>query len=193
MSTDPHAPPGTSARDELRSLRSQWLLLLILGIGMVLTGVFAITSSFVATLATVTFAGTLLVIGAIMQVVNAVTCRNWRGFFVYLLGGVLYGVVGLMMMNHPVAAAAGLTLMIAASLLIGGILRIVIAAAERFGGWPWVLINGFISVALGVFIWRHLPETATWLIGTFVGIDLLFGGASWILLAFEVRSCASTE
>jgi len=184
MSTEPQATSGSPLRDELQHLRSQWVLLLILGIGLVLTGTMAIISSFVATLATVTFVGTLLVIGAIMQVVNAVTCRNWRGFFVYLLGGVLYGVVGLIMMNHPLAAAAGLTLMIAASFMVGGILRIVVAASERFHGWPWVMINGFISVFLGVFIWRHLPETAFWLIGTFVGIDLIFGGASWIMLAF---------
>ena len=62
---------------------------------------------------------------------------------------------------------------------------------EHFHGWPWVLLNGFISVFLGIYIWRHLPETAMWLIGTFVGIDLIFCGASWIFLAFGIRSVSS--
>jgi uncharacterized membrane protein HdeD (DUF308 family) len=193
MSTAPPPASESPLRDELQHLRSHWLLLLILGIGLVLIGTVAIISSFIATLATVTFLGILLFFGAIMQVVNAVTCRNWRGFVVYLLGGILYGVVGLIMMNHPLAAAAGLTLMLAASFMIGGIIRIVTAAVEHFHGWPWVMLNGFITLFLGIYIWRHFPADAFWLIGLFVGVDLIFCGWSWIFLAFGIRNAFSSK
>jgi uncharacterized membrane protein HdeD (DUF308 family) len=148
----------------------------------------AIISSFIATLATVTFFGTMLLAGAVIQLVNAVTCRNWRGFLGYLLAGILYAVVGLIMMNHPLAAAAGLTLMLAAGFMAGGIIRIVVAAVEHFHGWPWVMVNGFISLFLGIYIWRHFPEDAVWVIGLFVGIDLISSGWSWIILALGIRS-----
>jgi uncharacterized membrane protein HdeD (DUF308 family) len=187
------APSDSPLREELHHLGEHWLLLLILGISLVLVGTFAIVSSFIATLATVTFLGTLLVVGAIFQIVNAITCRSWRGFIVYLLAGVLYGVVGLMMMNHPVAAAAGLTLMLAAMFMVGGIIRIVVSAVERFHGWPWLMLSGFISLFLGLFIWRHFPETVFWVIGTFVGIELIFAGWSWIFLAIGIRSATSSK
>lgn len=183
------APPSDSPlRDELLHLREHWLLLLILGIALALTGTMAIISAFIATLATVTFFGTLLIIGAVIQLVNAVTCRNWRGFAVYLLGGILYGVVGMIMTNHPVEAAAGLTLMLAAGFMIGGIIRIVVAAIEHFHSWPWVMLNGFVNLFLGIYIWRHFPGSAFWVIGLFVGIDLIFCGWSWIFLAIGIRS-----
>jgi uncharacterized membrane protein HdeD (DUF308 family) len=187
MSTEPQFPTDNPLRQELQHLRESWLLLLILGISLVVLGTLSIVFAFVATLATVTVFGTLLFVGGVMQVVNAVTCRNWRGFMVYLLTAILYAVVGLIMMNHPLAAAAGLTLMLAATFMAGGTIRIVVAAVEHFHGWPWVMVNGFISLLLGIYIWRHFPESAFWVIGLFVGIDMVFSGWSWVMLAIGVR------
>lgn len=193
MSTDPIPPFNSLIREELQSLREHWLLLLILGIGLAVLGSIAIVFSFVATLATVAIFGTLLFIGGILQLVNAVTCRSWRGFFVYLLTGVLSTVVGLIMMNHPIAAATGITLVLAAAFMAGGILRIVISAIEHIHGWPWLMLSGFVSLFLGIIIWRHFPEAALSLIGIFVGIDLIFSGWSWIFLAIGIRNTFPTK
>src|SRR5262245_21724456 len=148
MSTAPQPAPESPLREELQPLREHWLMMLILGVAMALTGTAAIICAFIATLATVTFFGTLLFIGAVVQLVNGLTCRNWRGFVANLLIGILYGVVGVMMMSHPLQAAAGLTLLIAAAFIVGGIFRIVLAAIEHFHGWPWVMLNGFITLLL---------------------------------------------
>jgi uncharacterized membrane protein HdeD (DUF308 family) len=185
--TGPNLMTDGPLREELQHLRESWLLLLILGVGLVVVGIAALISSFIATLATALFFGTLLLVGGVMQLVNAVTCRNWRGFFIYLLAGVLFAVVGLIMMNHPLVAAAGLTLMLAAAFIVGGIVRIIGAAVDHFYGWPWVMISGFITLFLGIFIWRHFPETAFWVIGLFIGIELIFSGMSWIVLAIGIR------
>jgi uncharacterized membrane protein HdeD (DUF308 family) len=192
MSTAPQSASespleANTLRDQLQHLRDHWLLLLVLGVALVLVGTFAIISAFIATLATVALFGTLLFVGAIFQLVNALTCRNWRGFLVFLLTAILYGVVGLVMMNHPVAAALGLTLMLAAAFMAGGIIRIVVAAIEHFHSWGWVMLNGFVNLFLGVYIWRHFPEDALWVIGLFVGIELIFSGWSWIFLALGIR------
>jgi uncharacterized membrane protein HdeD (DUF308 family) len=188
MSTPSHPPFDSPLQLELQPLRDHWLLLLILGIGMTLLGTMAIISSFIFTLATVAFFGTMLFLGAVLQVLNAVTCREWRGFVINLLVGIVYGVIGMIMMSHPIEAAAGITLMLAAAFMVGGAVRIVAAAAERFQGWPWVLLNGFISLFLGIFIWRHFPGDSFWVIGVFVGVDLIFCGWTWIFLALGIRS-----
>jgi uncharacterized membrane protein HdeD (DUF308 family) len=59
---------------------------------------------------------------------------------------------------------------------------------ERFHGWGWVLANGIVTLILGVLIWREWPESALWVIGMFVGIDMLFAGWSWVMTALAVRS-----
>ena len=92
------------------------------------------------------------------------------------------------MIENPIAAAVGLTLVVAACLLIGGILRIVLSVAERFDGWRWVLLNGVISLFLGISIWRQWPLSGQWVIGLFVGIEILFSGLSWLMLGLAVHS-----
>jgi uncharacterized membrane protein HdeD (DUF308 family) len=193
MSPEPIVPPiESSVRQELQHLREHWVLMLILGIGLAVLGTiaigFGIASAFITTLATVAFIGTLLLIGGVIELVNAITGRSWRGFFVHLLVGIIYAVVGLLMMNQPIGAAVGLTLMLAAAFIVGGCMRIVVAAMERFHGWGWTMVNGFISLFLGIYIWRHFPQDALWVIGVFVGIDLIFAGWSWIFLALGIRN-----
>jgi uncharacterized membrane protein HdeD (DUF308 family) len=162
-------------------------MLLILGIFLVVVGTMAIVSEFIATLATIKFFGMLLLVGGILQVVGALTTRHGQDFFVNLLAGILSSVVGLLMMARTEEAAVAVTLMLAAMFIVGGTLRIITAALERFYGWPWMMINGFITLILGIYIWRHFPAASEWLIGLFVGIDLIFAGWTWIFLAIGIR------
>ena len=38
----------------------------------------------------------------------------------------------------------------------------------------WLLLSGVVTLLLGVYIWRQLPGAAVWVIGTLVGIDMIF-------------------
>jgi uncharacterized membrane protein HdeD (DUF308 family) len=170
------------------SLREIWGFLMGMGIALMLLGIAAIGSSFIATFATVLVFGILLLLGAIFEVVTAFWGRNWRGFFLHLLTGVLYLIAGIFLINNPVGAALGLTLLVAVCLLTGGAVRIVLSLLERFDGWSWIFLNGIVSVLLGAAIWRQWPLSGLWALGLFVGIEMLFSGLSWVMLARAVRS-----
>jgi len=172
------------------SLREIWVFLMGMGIALMVLGVAAIGSSLIATYATVVVFGILMLLGAIFQVVTAIWGRSWRGFFLHLLAGVLYLIAGLFMIENPLEAALSLTFLIAVCLLVGGILRIGLSVVERFAGWGWVLLNGVVSVVLGVGIWRQWPLSGLWVIGLFVGIEMLFSGLSWVMLGLSVRSAS---
>jgi uncharacterized membrane protein HdeD (DUF308 family) len=113
--------------------------------------------------------------------------RNGRGFALHLLSAALYLLVGLFMLEDPGRAAAVLTLLLAASFLVGGLLRILSSALVQVPGWPWILLNGLVDLILGILILSGWPESSFWVIGLFVGIDLLFHGWSWIILGLTVR------
>jgi uncharacterized membrane protein HdeD (DUF308 family) len=159
-----------------------------MGIALMILGVVAIGFSLIATLATVLVFGLLLLLGGLFQVVTACWGRSWRGFFLHLLAGVLYLVVGVFMIDNPVETALGLTLLVAAGLLVGGIVRTVLSLVERFDGWGWALLNGIVSLILGIAIWRQWPLSGLRFIGLFVGIEMLFSGLSWVMLGLTVRS-----
>lgn len=172
------------------SLREIWAFLAGMGIALMILGGVAIGSSLIATLATVLVFGILLLLGGLFQLVTAFWGRGWRGFFLHLLAGVLYLIVGVFLIDNPAETAIALTLLVAAGLLVGGISRTVLSLVERFEGWGWALLNGVVSLVLGAAIWRQWPLSGLWIIGLFVGIEMLFSGLSWVMLGLAVRSNA---
>jgi len=176
------------ATTKLEELREIWVFLVGMGCALMFLGIFAIGSSFIATMATIVVFGILMLLGALFQVITAFWGRSWRGFFLHLLSGVLYLLVGVFMIDHPVEAALGVTLLVALGLLASGIVRMVMSVIERFDGWGWMLLSGIVSFALGAAIWRQWPLSGSWVIGLFVGIEMLSSGLSWVMLGLAVRS-----
>jgi uncharacterized membrane protein HdeD (DUF308 family) len=172
---------------ELHNLRDNSGLILILGIVLIIIGMLALGSEFTALAVTFTFA-ILLLMGGGVEIIAAFSARRGSAFLLHLLFGILYVVLGLLMIEHPGVAADALTLMLAAGFLVGGVLRIVVALTHRVGNWGWVLFNGAITFLLGMMIWRRWPDDSEWIIGLFVGIELIVTGWSWVALALTVRS-----
>jgi uncharacterized membrane protein HdeD (DUF308 family) len=191
----PVNPSTTLASPQLAAanLREIWAFLAGMGVALMILGIIAIGSSFIATLATVLVFGILLLLGALFQVITALWGRSWRGFFLHLLGGVLYLIVGVFMIDHPVEASLGATLLVALGLLASGIVRIVMSVIERFDGWGWLLLSGVVSFLLGAAIWRQWPLSGLWVIGLFVGIEMFSSGLSWMMLGLAVRSGPRTS
>ena len=143
-------------------LRRRWGWYLALGIVLIVLGMIAIGSTFLMTIASVLFFGWLLIIGGVMEAIHAFWHKRWAGFFLDLLTGILYVVVGWMMVTNPKESALLLTLIIAMFLLFEGVFRIVAALTARYPHWGWVLFNGVISLVLGVMIWRRWPYSGLW-------------------------------
>lgn len=176
-----------SMSEELPRLRENRFWFLALGIAMVVFGTIAIGSAFVATVAMTWLFGFLLLAAGIAGIVSAFWAGRWSGMLSHLLIGVLYTVVGFMILDHPQDSAIQLTLIIAIFLIIAGVFRIVFALSERFTGWGWVLLNGAVTLLLGMLVYKQWPESGLWVIGLFVGIEMIFNGWAWIMLSICLR------
>jgi uncharacterized membrane protein HdeD (DUF308 family) len=168
-------------------LRRSWGWFLALGIVLIVLGTIALGSALLMTVASVFFFGWLLIVGGVMEAVHAFWRKRWAGFFLDLLTGILYVVAGWMMVTNPTESAVLLTLLIAMFLVFEGVFRIVAALAARYPHWGWVLFNGLISVLLGILIWRQWPYSGLWVIGLFIGIEMLLNGWSLVMLSLSAR------
>jgi uncharacterized membrane protein HdeD (DUF308 family) len=178
-------------RHELEAIRGRWIWLVILGIAMVVFGTLALATPFIASLATAFTLGVLLLLGGGTQLVGAFWTRDWSGFFLVLLMGVLYIVVGVLFLNRPIAAIEAMTLLLACGLMIGGLFRVIGSISYQFSQWGWIFVSGLIELALGVMIWMQWPYGTFPVIGIFVGIDMIFSGWTWIMLGLRLKHLGS--
>ena len=91
------------------------------------------------------------------------------------------------MLFTPGITLAALTLLIAAFFLSSGLFKIIGALVSRFKGWGWYFLSGLISLALGILILVHWPSSSLWVIGLFIGIDLIFVGWSLVMISLFVK------
>jgi uncharacterized membrane protein HdeD (DUF308 family) len=193
MSLPLPASPASLPVHELATKHRLWWQILILGLVSIVIGFLAISSTFVATMASVVVFGVLLMIAGFSEVIHALMVRSGKDFALHLLAAALYLIVGLVMLEDPVRTATVLTLLIAAAFFVGGLLRILFSIVIRFPAWPWVLLHGVIDMILGGAILSGWPESSLWVIGLFVGIDLLFHGWSWVILGLELRNPSAAQ
>lgn len=183
---------GSSGKmlDELGTLQHYWGWFVALGVAMIVLGFVALGSLAVASLATALAFGLLLVAGGLAEVIGAFWVRRWSVFFLHLLSGVLSLVVGVLFLAAPVGALLALTLLLGCLLLVGGIFKLLAARKDRFAGWGWVLLSGILDVVLGVMIVLAWPEAALWVVGLFIGLNLVFRGVNWVGLGLALRALA---
>ncbi|HLV96302.1 MAG TPA: DUF308 domain-containing protein [Candidatus Acidoferrales bacterium] len=57
-----------------------------------------------------------------------------------------------------------------------------------FPGSGWLLVDGAITLILAIMIWSTWPSSTGWVIGTLVGISMLFSGISRLSISLAARS-----
>ncbi len=152
-----------------------------LAIAWIVFGVLAIVMPLAASIAIELLVGVLLLVGGVAQTAQVFRLHGWGGRVLALVLGILYVVAGLILLAFPLGGLFTLTLVLAAYLLAGGVVRMVLAFRLRpERGWGGFLLSGVLGLALGLLLWLGLPSTAAWALGTLVGIDMVFGGfALW--------------
>lgn len=169
-------------------MRKKWGWFLALGILLIVLGFFAISSAVAVTWLTVEFLGFLLLIGGIAQFIYSFFALKWSGFFLSLLAGILYSVTGFLMVKNPALSALTLTLLLASFYTVAGVFRIIGALTTRFQHWGWVLTSGIISLLLGILIFAEWPISGLWVIGLFIGIDMIFVGWAWVIISLAAHN-----
>jgi uncharacterized membrane protein HdeD (DUF308 family) len=180
---DPDPPPAAVVREH-----RGWFV--ALGVVQVLAGMVALGMAVAATLVAVLVIGGLALAGAAVQLLSVFWSRSAAEGTSHAIMGVLYGAFGLVVLGNPGLAITTLTLVLAILLLVGGVTRVAFAAAVRYRGWGWAAAGGAVAALLGGLIWADWPENSAWVIGLFVGIDLLVMGWYWVTVALAVRAAA---
>lgn len=176
------------AAADVSQVHKLWGWYVTLGVVLILVGIYAIWAELAATLASVIVLGVALLIAGFAQIISAFGARGAGHVILLLLVGVLDIVVGLMLLEHPLAGALTITLLLAAIFVFGGIFRFFSALWLQFPQYGWMAFSGIVSVILGVLLWMQWPYSALWFIGFAVGLNFIFSGVAWSALGWKLKA-----
>lgn len=174
----------------LAAFSKNWCWFLLWGIVLLVLGIIALGYTTATTLISVILLGFIIFISGVVIIIDTFTFwwRKWGGFILHLLIGILYLVVGIMFIQSPLSASISLTLLLAILFIIVGIFRIIYSLSIRLPSWGWMLFNGIITLILGILIYSQWPASSLYIIGLFVGIDLIFAGWAYIMASLAARA-----
>jgi uncharacterized membrane protein HdeD (DUF308 family) len=165
-----------------------WGWFLAFGIGLALLGILAIVRSVAVTIVSMLLFGWLLLMAAGIEIVQAIMVGKWAGLFQHWLHAVLFGVLGALIIQRPMVTAEILTLLMGMFFLVAGLLQLITPFMVSLQDWGLHAINGLITLVLGCLLLAQWPASGLWVIGLFIGIELVSYGGAWIALALKLRS-----
>jgi uncharacterized membrane protein HdeD (DUF308 family) len=182
----PPRPPGAhrdaddaSPRPETALRRTVWDV--VLGAVFIVAGVLVLGDVVIASVVSVLFLGWTLLISGVVGVLAALARIGRGGFWLGLLGGSLSLVAGIVFVRNPGTTLLALALVAGALLITGGLVRIVLAVQQP-DQRAVLALSGVIGIVLGLMILNRWPESALWLLGTVLGVQLIVDGVLLLVL-----------
>jgi uncharacterized membrane protein HdeD (DUF308 family) len=105
-----------------------------------------------------------------------------------LVVGIAYILFGVYLIAHRALGVVSLTLVLGSLFLVEGIFDIALFFQMRaVGGSGWIVVDGIITLLLGLLIYLQWPSSSSWAIGTLVGVSLIISGVTRLMLSLAVR------
>jgi uncharacterized membrane protein HdeD (DUF308 family) len=159
-----------------------------LSILLIIAGVFAMILPPIAGLGVTMFVGWMLLFSGVAHIVYGWQAHEKATLFWELLLGLVYIATAVYLLWNPVLGLASLTFGLAIYLLVEAILEFVLAIRLRpLPGSGWLFFDSIVSLILAFLIWRTWPLSALWVIGTLVGLSMIFSGTARLMISLAAR------
>ena len=169
-------------------VRQASTLSLLWGVLLICLDVLAVGSPMLAAVAVNIFVAWLIVMAGVVHLIVAFHTREAGSIVWRLLVGLAYIFFGGYLISRPALGVATLTLVLASLFLVEGIFDIVqyfrVRSTMRA---TWILLDGIVTLLLGLLIYAHWPSSSAWAIGTLVGVSLIFSGVTRVMVSLAVR------
>ena len=176
-------------RNELTlDIRRATTFALALSVLMMVAGALALGIPVIAGLAVTGLFGWLLILTGVLHLALALTGGTPTAVTWEVLLGAVCGAIGIYVLAHPVAGLESLTLALAMYLFVKAVLEFIIwFELRQMTGVGWLLLNAIVTLIVAVLIASTWPSSSAWVVGTFVGVSMLFGGITRFMVLRTIR------
>jgi uncharacterized membrane protein HdeD (DUF308 family) len=182
--TEPH-----SLGAAIEGLRKKWGAIVAFGLLLVALGAAALVFTLASTVATVTLNGVFFLVAGAAEIGIGAHAQRWGSFFLWIVGGILYLIAGIFCILNPIFASFALTLALGAGLIAAAAVRAYLAFRLPAGhARNMVLLASAVTFLLGLIILAHWPWDSVYVLGTLLGVDLVFHGVGWVTFGMRLRA-----
>ncbi|WP_437318315.1 HdeD family acid-resistance protein [Sorangium sp. So ce385] len=169
---------------DLDTVRENRGWFLAMGAVSMVLGVLAFLLPFVASRVAAIALGWLIVLAGVAEGCHAIQSRGWAGAAWELVSALVQVAFGLLLVVFPMTGKLALMVLASAYFAAEGALKLIRAYQHRgLRGSGWLVFDGILALGLGMLIVTGGVTTAARVLGLLVGISLLTGGTSMILIA----------
>jgi uncharacterized membrane protein HdeD (DUF308 family) len=169
--------------------------LLVTGIVLLVLGLLLLASPIAAGAVIIKAVAAVLVLTGVVQLFQATKAPAGTGRIIALALGVVVAGLGVMVWINPEIGSGFLLALLMMFFVVNGLWQLTTAWRFRtVRGWFWLLLCGLVSMVFVYLLWSQWPLAGAWVIGVFIGINLLLTGAAMVVLATALgrRSGPST-
>ncbi len=162
-------------------------ILIMLGILQIIFGIIALSTPWVASVAITEIISILFIITGVVQFFQ-IMHSHFGSKAKYASGAlisILYVIAGCYLIFNPAKAVITLTLIIGWFFIIKGAI-ILIESFRTKTTKSWMMVNGAITLILGILILSDIQGGAIWIIGILVGINLVFTGWAALFMGLSI-------
>jgi uncharacterized membrane protein HdeD (DUF308 family) len=161
---------------------------IVWAIVLIVFGFLAICLPFLTSWGVVVVIAWLIVFSGGFQFIHAFQSQGIGHILWKLLVAILYLIVGIYFLLNPLLGVAAFTLALAIFFVLEGVFDLVAYfQARALRGSGWILFDGIVTLILGLLVWRQWPSSSLWVIGTLVGISMIFTGMTRLMLSLAAR------
>lgn len=173
----------------IERLRGRWGAIVAFGVLLMALGFASLVFAFASTIAMVTLNGVFFIIAGAAEIGVGMHAQGWGRFFLWVIGGIINMVFGILCILNPVFGSLALTLVLGAALIAAGVVRFYLAF--QLPGGPMrtmVFVGASVTFFLGLIILMNWPVSSLYVLGTLLGVELLFHGAGWVSFGVGLRA-----
>ncbi|SFJ60357.1 HdeD family acid-resistance protein [Cellulomonas sp. KH9] len=173
----------------VRTVRKVWWLPVVRGVLLLVLGLLLMAQPAASLAAIVWLFGIFAVVDGVLLVVQGLVDRGVPGWTWWVVEGVAGVAVGAVVVLWPGPTVRVLFFLLAAWLLVLGVVSIIGAVAlsrYRDPGWHWPLAFGLVSTLFAVLLIAR-PQGSLAVFGVLLGLFAFVGGAMNVVSGFAVR------
>lgn len=167
--------------------------LMLVGIILAIFGALLLASPMAAGEFVILAVAAVLVLTGVAQVIQSFRSPGSADRIVSALLGVVVAGLGMLVWANPEIGSGFLMALLMIFFVVNGLWKVTTAWRFRgASGWIWLMLSGLVSLVFVWLLWSQWPVAGAWVIGVFIGIDLLLTGLSMIVLAVTARRIRSS-